>query len=121
MINNTFNQTITVSENQTAAALGSGLLPVFSTPAMIALMENTAMKAMVNVPEGCSSVGTAINVKHLKASAVGEIIHCTALITSIDGRKYSFEIAVKDNSNNLVGEGTHERVIVNVEKFMSKI
>lgn len=113
-------QKITVNKNQTASELGSGLLAVFATPALIALMENTAMQ-LIDLPEGSSSVGTSICMKHLKASPVGEEIECTATIVSIEGRKYTFEIKATDMSGELIGQGTHERVVVNVEKFMSRI
>ena len=117
---NTFSQKIIVSEKQTAAKLGSGLLPVFSTPALVALMENTAMQ-MIELPEGKSSVGTAINVRHLKASAVGEEISCTATLLSREGNKFSFEIKAFDRKNDLIGEGTHERYLIDIERFMSKL
>jgi len=120
MPNNSLTQTIQVQANQTATQYGSGLLEVFATPALIGLMENTAMK-LIELPEGSSSVGTSINMKHLKASPIGEIIECTATITAIEGRKYSFEVKVTDSKGDLIGEATHERVIINIEKFMSKI
>jgi predicted thioesterase len=88
---------------------------------MIALMENTAMKCIDDLSEQDSSVGIAINVKHLKASAVGVAISCEAKVIAIDGRKYSFQLVVTDASGSIVGEGTHERVVVNIEKFMSKL
>ena len=116
-----FTQTILVSQNHTAEKLGSGLLPVFSTPAMIALMENTAMKCMGDIGEGNSSVGTEINVKHLKASKVGAEISCKASVTAIEGRKYTFRLVVTDANENIVGEGTHQRVIIDIDKFMSKL
>jgi len=120
MSHKTFTQTIIVKESQTALEYGSGLLPVFATPALIGLMENTAMQ-LIELPEGSSSVGISINMKHLKASPVGAEIVCTASITEIDGRKYSFEIKANDTSGDLIGEATHERFVVNVEKFMSKL
>ena len=116
-----FSQTITVEPTHTAESLGSGLLPVFSTPAMIALMENTSMKCITDLSEQDSSVGIEINVKHLKASAVGSEIHCEAKVVAIEGRKYSFQIIVTDTTCSVIGEGTHERVVVNIEKFMSKL
>jgi len=120
MPNNSLTQTIQVQANQTATQYGSGLLDVFATPALIGLMENTAMK-LIELPEGSSSVGTSINMKHLKASPIGEMIECTATIVAIDGRKYSFEIKATDSKGDLIGEATHERVVINIEKFMSKI
>ena len=116
----TFSQTIRVTDSQTALQYGSGLLPVFATPALIALMENTAMQ-LITLPEGYSSVGISINMQHLKASPVGEDIQCTATLTGIDGRKYSFEISATDSRLQLVGKATHERVIVDIDRFMSKI
>jgi fluoroacetyl-CoA thioesterase len=118
---NSFSQIIIVTPNQTAEQLGSGLLPVFSTPAMIALMENTAMKCIDDLSEQDSSVGIAINVKHLKASAVGSEISCQANVVAFEGRNYSFQLIVTDATGSVVGEGTHERVVVNIEKFMSRL
>jgi len=115
-----FSQTIRVAENQTAIHYGSGLLPVFATPALIALMENTAMQ-LITLPEGCSSVGISINMQHLKASPVGEDIQCTATLTGVEGRKYSFEIIAADSHLQLVGKAIHERVVVDIDRFMSKI
>ena len=120
MSNKTFSQTITLNENQTAVSYGSGLLPVFATPALVALMENTAMQ-LIELPEGSSSVGTSISVKHLKASAIGETIKCEATLTAIEGRKYSFELVATNSFGEIIGKGTHERVIVHVERFMSKL
>ena len=117
---NTFSRSIRVTESQTAIHYGSGLLPVFATPALIALMENTAMQ-LITLPDGCSSVGISINMQHLKASPVGADILCTATLTGIEGRKYSFEIIATDSSFQLVGKAIHERVIVDIDRFMSKI
>ena len=108
MLNPSFSQTIQVKENQTASHYGSGLLPVFATPALISLMENTAMQ-LIELSEGSSSVGISINMKHLKASAISETICCTATITEVDGRRYCFELKATDSSGDL-----------NIEKFMSK-
>lgn len=115
-----FKQKIIVNASQTASNLGSGLLPVFATPSLIALMENTAMQ-LIELPEGKSSVGTAISVKHVKASAIGEEIECIAQLVSSEGRKYNFEIKAFDSKGDLVGEGEHERYIVDIERFMSKL
>lgn len=115
-----FSQTIQVTENQTAIQYGSGLLPVFATPALIALMENTAMQ-LITLPAGSSSVGISINMQHLKASPVGASIQCTATVSAIDGRKYTFEIIATDGNNDIIGKAIHERMVVDIEKFMSKI
>jgi len=115
-----FSQQLTVTTMQTAEALGSGLLPVFSTPSLVAFMENTAMQ-LIELPEGGSSVGTLISVKHLKASKIGEVLTCVARLTEVDGRRYAFELEVTDTSGDVVGEAVHERFVVDVERFMSKI
>lgn len=115
-----FSQTIVVQSHQTASQYGSGLLPVYATPALIALMENTAMQ-LIELPDGSSSVGISINMQHLKASPVGAEIKCTATIISNEGRKYTFKIEATDMSGDLIGKAIHERVVVNIENFLSKI
>jgi len=120
MLKKSLSQKITVKETQTAAEYSSGLLPVFATPALIGLMENTAMQ-LIELPKGSSSVGISINLKHLKASPIGAEIKCTATLVEVDGRRYTFEIKATDTSGDLIGEATHERFVVNVEKFMSKL
>ena len=117
---NSFSQSIQVTESQTATHYGSGLLPVFATPALIALMENTAMQ-LVSCPEGSSSVGISIDMQHLKACRIGAFIHCTATISAIEGRKYTFGIVATDSDNEIIGKAIHVRVIVDIDKFMSKI
>lgn len=119
-LHKSLTQTITVKEHQTASEYGSGLLPVFATPALVALMENTAMQ-LIELPEGSSSVGIYISVKHLKASAIGEIINCKATLTAVEGRKYIFELTATDSMGDIVGAGNHERVLINEEKFMNKL
>ncbi|MGB4414701.1 MAG: thioesterase family protein [Paludibacter sp.] len=117
---NQLTQNIVVSKKQTAEHLGSGLLPVFSTPALVAFMENTAMK-LIELPEGSSSVGVSIHIKHLKASPVGEKISCTATLIGNEGRKHVFALEATDSHGDLIGQGTHERMVIDIQKFMSKI
>lgn len=115
-------KTITVETKDSAKSLGSGGLDVFGTPAMIALMENTALSLLKNyLPEGSDSVGTAVDAKHLKASPIGAKISCKATITAVEGRKVDFEIVASDESGDTVGTCKHGRFIVDVERFMSKI
>ncbi|MDA3853023.1 MAG: thioesterase family protein, partial [Bacteroidales bacterium] len=115
----TFSQTITVQEENTARSLGSGGLDVFGTPAMIALMENTALLMVIeSLPKGSDTVGMEINAKHTKASPIGTSISCTATITAIEGRKISYEITAKDNSGDTIGTATHDRFVVDTERFM---
>ncbi len=111
----------TVNETNTAIALGSGDMPVFATPAMMALMENAAMLAVVaELPEGSTTVGGQIESSHLKPSPIGAEISATATLEKIDGRKLYFKVSASQG-DTLIGEGTHLRFIVDREKFLSKI
>lgn len=112
---------ITVSDDLTAAALGSGNVNVFSTPAMIALMEEAAVRALEGRLEtGQTSVGTSLNVKHLAATPVGIRVKAQAILKEIDGRRLVFEVSASD-SYEKVGEGTHERFIVDRARFEHKV
>jgi len=121
-VGSTYRQTITVADKDSAKSLGSGGLTVFGTPAMIAYMENTAL-VMVRefLPEGSDTVGIAINVKHLKASPIGAKITFDAVVTAVDGRKISYEIKATDEHGDEIGTATHDRFIVDIEKFMSRL
>lgn len=111
----------TVSEALTAMQMGSGDLPVFATPAMLALMENAAMMAVANeLPEGCTTVGGHIESSHLRPSKIGEKVSAVAEVTKIDGKKIVFRVAAY-SGETLLGEGTHLRFVVEKEKFISKL
>jgi predicted thioesterase len=113
--------TVKVTKENCASAIGSGALDVFATPSMIALMENAACEAIkASLQPGESSVGTKVNISHLKASALEDSITATATLTEIDGRRLVFEVVAND-SKGIIGEGTHERFVINVEKFLSKL
>lgn len=113
--------TVKVTKENCASAIGSGALDVFATPSMIALMENAACEAIkTSLQPGESSVGTKVNISHLKASALEDTITATATLTEIDGRRLVFEVVAND-SKGIIGEGTHERFVINVEKFLSKL
>lgn len=110
----------TVDGQNTAAAVGSGLLPVYATPAMVALMERSAAECVAPCLEaGKTSVGTHLDIRHVSASPVGIRITCTATLTEIDGRRLVFRVEASD-AKGLIGEGTHERFIVDSERFMAK-
>lgn len=110
-----------VTPEVTAEYIGSGDLAVLATPAMCALMENAAMMAVApHLKEGQTTVGTALNIEHSKATKVGEVITATAVLTEINGRELKFNIAARDQVS-IIGEGTHSRFIVNREKFMAKL
>ena len=110
-----------IRHNDSAAALGSGTLEVLATPAMIAFMENTAYKCIQNMlEEDTTTVGVEINAKHIKASRIGDAISCKATVVEVEGKRIRFEIEAHD-STALIGTATHDRFIVNEEKFMNKI
>ena len=109
-----------VTEENTAKAMGSGSLPVFATPAMVAMMEHAAVNALEGkLPEGIDSVGIAINAEHLAASPIGAMIRAEARLVAADGRTYDFEIEAFDNTG-LIGRATHRRATVKVERFLEK-
>lgn len=105
-------------DNETAEVLGSGGLPVYSTPSMICLMELTAYK--LAEAEGLQTVGTRVEISHLRACRPGTELTSTAEIMEIDGRKLTYKVSVSD-SFGLIGEGMHERFVIDPERFMSKI
>ena len=116
-----FTATMRVTAESTAEYIGSGDLAVFATPAMCALMENAAMMAVAaHLEEGSTTVGTALNIEHSRATKVGATVTATAVLTEINGRELQFNIAARDEVG-VIGEGTHTRFIVNREKFIAKL
>ena len=112
---------IVTNESQSARAYGSGLVDVFATPAMIALMENTALESIQTfIPEGFTTVGTEINVKHLKATPIGMKVTGESFIREVKYPKIVFEVHAWDDKG-LIGIGTHTRVIVDEKHFMEKL
>ena len=112
---------LTVSPGNTAAAMGSGDLDVFATPAMVALMENAAMKAVADaLPEGSTTVGAEMNVTHIKPSGLGAEIVATAVLTGVEGRKLTFNVGARD-AEGMIGEGIHIRYAVDRRRFMEKV
>ena len=112
---------VTVSAGNTAAAMGSGDLDVFATPAMVALMENAAMKAVAAaLPEGATTVGTEMNVTHIKPSGLGAEITATAILAEAEGRKLTFNVGARD-AEGMIGEGIHIRYAVDRRRFMEKV
>ena len=120
LIGLTHSEEIVVEHKDTAAVYGSGALEVFATPAMIAMMEMTSLKCVTEkIGEENTTVGIAVNIKHLKASPVGHTIRCEAKVIEVDRKRLVFEVKCFDGEE-LIGEGTHERFVVNSAKFMSK-
>ena len=110
-------ETMTVGVQHTAQALGSGSLPVLGTPAMTALMEKAATQELL--PEGWTSVGTALNIEHLAATPVGAAVRAMATVEALDGRRVSYKVEAFDDAGP-IGRGTHDRVAVEAEKFLAK-
>lgn len=110
----------TVTTFFTAKALGSGGLDVLATPIMVALMEEAALLSVRPYLEpGMDTVGTKLDVSHLSATPVGMKVRAESELVEIDRRRLVFEVRAYDEAG-LIGEGTHERFIVDMEKFMAK-
>ena len=107
-----------VAENETAEILGSGGLPVYSTPSMICLMELVSYKLAEK--EGYQTVGTKVNISHLRACRPGTELTATAEVLDCEGRRIEFAVKVED-AEGLIGEGTHQRYAIDPERFMAKI
>ena len=109
-----------VTETSTAKTVGSGSLDVFATPSMIALMEKASCVAIQSfLDEGATTVGTMINVEHLSATPIGCEITVESVVIAVEGRKISFEVKAFDNEG-IIGKGTHDRFLVDAERFMIK-
>ena len=116
-----YTKTFTVNENITAKMMGSGDMPVLATPAMVAMMENTAMNAVAELlDDGETTVGSIINTTHVRPSAIGAEITVTATLVAVDGRKLTFDVMAKDGEN-MIGEGEHVRFVVDKERFLKKL
>lgn len=112
---------VKVSENNTAKMMKSGALPVFATPAMVALMEEAACTTIKDyLEEGEGSVGIKLDIAHIAPTAVDDVVIATATLDKIEGRKLIFTVEAKD-TQKIIGKGIHERFIINNEKFMSKL
>lgn len=113
--------TTSVSEELTATHLGSGGIDVYATPAMIALMEKAAVAAIDHLlPKGQASVGTALNVKHLAATPLGEAVRAEATVVAVDGRRVEFRVQAWD-AHELIGEGEHTRFVIDIGRFEQRL
>lgn len=111
---------VKVEYNMTAASMGSGLLPVFATPYLIAMIEATCKDSVQPLlPEGCGTVGTKVEVEHLAPSVVGMDVRFESELVEVDRRRLVFEVAAYDEAGQ-VAKGRHERFIIDNEKFMAK-
>ena len=108
---------IVVSEEDSITFLGTDVKPSLATPAMIARMEITAHDAVLpHLEDGQDTVGTRVNVEHLAATPLGAEVTYSAKLTTVDGRRLTFEVEASDE-REVVGRGTHERFIIDVERF----
>lgn len=110
-----------VGEEHTAPRVGSGLVHVLATPVMINLFEAAALDAVdKRLPEGYQSLGTVLNVRHIAATPVGMQVSSVAKIVRVEGRTVYLAVEARDEKE-LIGDGAHERVVVNVEKFSQRV
>ena len=113
-------QTAAVTDENTAAAYGSGLLPVFATPALIALMEKTCWVSVATALEpGQGTVGTHLEVSHTAPTPVGMSVTCESELTDVEGRRLTFSVRAFDEKGD-VGAGVHERFVIENERFLKK-
>ncbi|HSG75844.1 MAG TPA: thioesterase family protein [Burkholderiales bacterium] len=110
-----------VAEEHTAPRVGSGRVRVLATPVMINLFEAAALDAVERLlPPGRQSLGTVLNVRHIAATPVGMRVTATAEVTGVEGRTIRFRLEARDE-RDLIGDGSHERVVVNVAKFDERV
>ena len=112
---------IVVIPANTAQALGSGTVPVFATPALVALLEQAAVNALAGaLAPGSISVGTRIDVSHTAATPLGMTVSATATLVEVDGRRLRFDVSARDAMES-VAEGVHERVVVDEQRFVARV
>ena len=117
-IGDRYSMTHVVRDDETAEVLGSGGLPVYSTPSMICLMELASYR--LAEAEGHQTVGTQVNISHLRACRPGTEVRVEAEVVESEGRRISYKVSVSDEKG-LMGEGLHERYIVDPDRFMAKL
>jgi fluoroacetyl-CoA thioesterase len=110
-----------VGVEQTAPSIGSGLVPVLATPVMINLIEAAALAAVEHLlPAGHQSLGIHLDVRHFAATPIGMRVHASAELIAIEGRTLTFRVEARDEREP-IGDGTHQRVVVNVERFDQRV
>ncbi|MBU1011724.1 MAG: thioesterase family protein [Bacteroidetes bacterium] len=110
-----------VSLQDSATNYGSGMVDVFATPAMIALMEKTALECVNHLlPVGYTTVGTELHIQHVKATPIGKKVNCKSIVTEVDRKKIIFEVSANDE-NGKIGFGIHTRFIIDQAEFMGKL
>lgn len=120
-IGSTGSASALVVEQRLAPAVGSGSVPVFASPMLIALMEAAAVDCTeAQLPEGHQSLGVHLDVTHSSPTPLGFNVTATATLTAIDGRKLTFEVAASDGVDQ-IGSGTHTRIVVDTARFMARL
>ncbi len=110
-----------VTPEMSAARVGSGLVDVFATPMLVALVEQTCYESVLPYhDEGQGTVGTLVNVSHLSATPIGKRVWCDSELTEVDRRRLVFSVKAYDEAG-LIGEGTHERFVIDTARFMEKL
>jgi len=113
--------TLVVGDEHTAPSIGSGKVRVLATPVMINLIEAAALAAVEHLlPAGYQSLGTRLDVRHIAATPVGMRVTASAEVLRVEGRTMNFRVEARDE-RELIGDGTHERVVVNVAKFDQRV
>lgn len=113
--------TLTVAPDHTAPRIGSGRIAVLATPVMINVIEAAALAAMEHLlPEGHQSLGIHLDVRHFAATPVGLTVTATAEVTAVEGRTITFRVEARDDCE-AIGDGTHQRVVVNVDRFDQRV
>ena len=111
----------TVTPEMSAARVGSGLVDVFATPMLVALVEQTCYESVLpHIEEGQGTVGTLVNISHVSATPVGKRVWCESELVEVDRRRLVFSVKAYDDCG-LIGEGMHERFVIDTAKFMDKL
>ena len=110
-----------VDDEMTAEKWGNAGVRVLATPTLVGLLEMTCVRAIQDqLDPGWSTVGTHIDLRHLKATPVGDTITLEAEVTSVEGRRVTFNVRAED-SGGTAGEGIHERVLIDLERFLQRV
>ncbi len=108
----------TVTTEKTAAHLGSGTVSVYSTPSMILFMEMVSLTlAAKHLEDNFTTVGTAVNIRHLASTNLGETVNCESEVIEIDRKRIVFKLTVTNAEGKIIGDGTHDRFVVDKSKF----
>jgi fluoroacetyl-CoA thioesterase len=120
-LNISARRSVIVDETLSARYIGSGEVDVFATPMMIAIMEAAARELVQSyLPEGWTTVGTKVDIEHMRATPIGDTVTAEATLIRTDGRSLEFAVKASDRSG-VIGQGSHRRFIIELEKFMGNL